>query len=62
MVPTSTRRWNNFAANHPPDLQAAPGQWPGSALANGRVQCYAAGRVVLKLKTPWRDGATHLNR
>jgi len=24
------------------------------------VQCDAAGRVVLKLKTPWRDGTTHL--
>jgi hypothetical protein len=24
------------------------------------VQSNAAGQVVLKLKTPWRDGATHL--
>ncbi len=24
------------------------------------MQCDAAGRVVLKLKTPWRDGTTHL--
>ncbi len=31
-----------------------------SALANGRVQTNAAGQVVLKLKTPWRDGTTHL--
>jgi hypothetical protein len=23
------------------------------------VQCNAAGQVVLKLKTPWRDGTTH---
>jgi len=30
------------------------------ALANERVQCNAAGRVVLKLKTPWRYGTTHL--
>jgi hypothetical protein len=30
------------------------------ALANERVQCNAAGQVVLKLKTPWRDGTTHL--
>jgi hypothetical protein len=29
-------------------------------LANERVQCKAAGQVVLKLKTPWRDGTTHL--
>ena len=28
------------------------------ALANERVQCNAAGQVVLRLKTPWRDGAT----
>ena len=30
------------------------------ALANERVQTNAAGQVVLKLKTPWRDGSTHL--
>jgi hypothetical protein len=30
------------------------------ALANERVQNNAAGQVVLKLKTPWRDGTTHL--
>ncbi len=30
------------------------------ALANERVQCNAAGQVVLKLKTPWRGGTTHL--
>ena len=29
-------------------------------LANERVQTNAFGQVVLKLKTPWRDGATHL--
>ncbi len=28
------------------------------ALANERVQCNAAGQVVLKLKSPWRDGTT----
>ena len=32
----------------------------GPALANERVQTNAAGQVVLKLKTPWRDGTTHL--
>ena len=31
-----------------------------AALANERVQTNAAGQVVLKLKTPWRDGTTHL--
>ena len=31
-----------------------------AALANERVQCRTAGQVVLKLKTPWRDGTTHL--
>ena len=61
--------------HHAPALQAAPGQWPGSspgtnspldclcpgsALAIERVQTNAAGQVVLKLKTPWRDGTTHL--
>ena len=30
------------------------------ALANERVQTNAAGQVVLKLKTVWRDGTTHL--
>ena len=30
------------------------------APANERVQTNAAGRVVLKLKTPWRDGTRHL--
>ena len=30
------------------------------SLANERVQTNAAGQVVLKLKTPWRDGTTHL--
>jgi hypothetical protein len=30
------------------------------ALANERVQTNSAGQVVLKLKTPWRDGTTHL--
>jgi hypothetical protein len=29
-------------------------------LANERAQCNAAGQVVLKLKTPWRAGTTHL--
>jgi len=30
------------------------------ALSNERVQLNAAGRVELKLKTPWRDGTAHL--
>ena len=30
------------------------------ALANERVQTNAAGQVVLKLKTSWHDGTTHL--
>jgi hypothetical protein len=30
------------------------------ALANERVRTNAAGQVVLKLKAPWRGGATHL--
>ena len=36
------------------------GSWCLKALANERVQCNAAGEVVLKLKTPWRDGTTHI--
>ena len=31
-----------------------------AALANERVQTNAAGQVVLKLNTAWRDGTTHL--
>ena len=30
------------------------------ALSDERVQCDAAGQVEPKLKTPWRDGTTHL--
>ena len=30
------------------------------ALADERVQLNDAGQVALKLKTPWRDGTTHL--
>lgn len=30
------------------------------ALSDERVQCNATGQVELKLKTPWRDGTTHL--
>jgi hypothetical protein len=30
------------------------------ALSDERVQLNAAGQVKLKLKTPWRDGTTHL--
>jgi hypothetical protein len=30
------------------------------APANERVQSNAAGRLVLKLKAPWRDGTTYL--
>ena len=30
------------------------------ALANERVQCNAEGQGVLKLKTAWHDGTTHI--
>jgi len=61
--------------HHPPALQAAPGHrprpspvtnsppdclCPGSALAQERVRRDAAGQAARKLKTPWRDGTTHL--
>ena len=29
-------------------------------LAHERVQCNGTGQVVLKLKTPWRDGKAHI--
>jgi hypothetical protein len=32
----------------------------GPALSDEQVQLNAAGQVVLKLKTPWRNGTTHL--
>ncbi len=32
----------------------------GPALSDERVQLNAAGQLELKLKTPWRDGTTHL--
>jgi len=32
----------------------------GPALSDERVQLNAVGQVELKLKTPWRDGTTHL--
>ena len=31
-----------------------------STLANERVPCNADGQLELKLKSPWRDGTTHL--
>ena len=33
---------------------------PTKISAHAQLQCNAAGQVVLKLKTPWRDGTTHL--
>jgi len=30
------------------------------ALANERVQINSAAQVVLRVKTPWRDGTTHI--
>ncbi|MEO7854061.1 MAG: hypothetical protein ABIR94_17680 [Rubrivivax sp.] len=30
------------------------------ALANEHVQCNAAGQVVVRLKSAWRDGAAHI--
>ena len=43
------RRWSSCAATS----RARP-------RTEERVQTNAAGQVVLKLKTPWRDGTTHL--
>lgn len=30
------------------------------AIANGRLKCDGAGNVVRQLKSPWRDGTTHI--
>jgi hypothetical protein len=48
MKPTTVRGWNDFAATSPVRRRT-----------DERVQRNAAGKVVLKLKTPWHDGATH---
>jgi hypothetical protein len=49
---------------HPSPHTPAPGgvcrSITRAALVNERDQCNAARQVVLKLKTPWRDGTTHL--
>ena len=64
-----------MSPGHASALQAAPGQThgpspsanspldclcPDSTLADERVKNNAAGQVVLKFKTAWRDGTTHL--
>jgi hypothetical protein len=49
-APTTARRWHNCAATSPARRR----------LANECVQANTAGQVVLMLKTPWRDGSTHL--
>ena len=49
MVPTTARRWSNCAATS----RARP-------RTEERVQTNAAWQVVLKLKTPWRNGTAHL--
>jgi hypothetical protein len=45
-MPTIAKRWTHCAIKRP-------------ALDNQRVQCNAAGQVVLKLKTAWRGGTAH---
>jgi len=49
VLPMIARRWSSFAATS----RARP-------RTEDRVQTNAAGQVVLRLKTPWRDGTTHL--
>ncbi|MFN8936738.1 MAG: transposase, partial [Pseudomonadota bacterium] len=39
---------------------ASSGAITRPSLSDERVQLNAAGQVELKLKTPWRDGTTHL--
>ena len=48
------------AADDRPALEQLCRYITRSDLANERVQTNAARQVVLKLKTPWRDGTTHL--
>ena len=48
-LPTTARRWSSCAATSRARLRTEE-----------RVQTNAAGQVVLKLKTAWRDGTTHL--
>ena len=48
-MPTTAIRWSHCAAPS-----------PARRRTEERVQCNAAGQVVLKLKTPWRDGTTPL--
>lgn len=48
------------AADERQALEQLCGYITRPALANERVQTNAAGQVVVKLKTPWRDGTTHL--
>ena len=48
-APTTARRWSSCAATSRAPLRTEE-----------RVQTNAAGQVVLKLKTAWRDGTTHL--
>ena len=48
-APTMARRWSNCAATS-----------HARRRTEERVQTNAAGQVVLRLKTPWRDGTTHL--
>ena len=45
----TARRWSNCAATS-----------PARHRTEERVQTNAAGQVVLKLMTAWRDGTTHL--
>ena len=49
-----------YGADDRPALERRYRYLTRPALANERVQTNAAGQVVLKLKTPWRDGTTHL--
>ena len=50
-------RWPDLS----PGKDCPPDSWrPGSALANERAPCMAAGQVVLKLMTSRRDGTTNV--
>ena len=60
MTGGSTGRAVRCSANERQALAKMCRYIPRPALANGRVQTIAAAHMVLKCKTTWRDGNTHL--
>jgi hypothetical protein len=59
-VKGSAARRRALRGRRPPSAGATVPPHHPPALDNEPVQTNAAGQVVLKLKSPWRDGSTHL--